>query len=287
MSTGTVPPMPINPEPATANDIYLTIMVAVFAGMLIWWFFSNDRKTIGPALPLLLVGGLLSAMAEPFLDNAVLFWYPPHPDLPSVAAYGRDLPIWVPLGYAWFCGGLAYFVGRQFHRGVTRRQVWAIAGGVALVDFLAIGATSWLNVAGFYGDPPLDVAGYPLWWSPFDVSIALLGGTLVMHLLPRLQGRQRWYYVAVAPVAVGGACGIVSWPIATALNSSWSSEAKLIAAVMTIGIGLLVINTVAAFVSTRASKPAGVAALQPRHDTDLPGASAVTTASRPSLRTAR
>jgi hypothetical protein len=86
-------------------------------------------------------------------------------------ALGRHIPLAIPIGYAWFVGGLPYFVARYFARGITVRQFWCVAGIVAVLDFLAISSVSWLNAAGFYGSDVMRVAGYPLWWAPFDVVL--------------------------------------------------------------------------------------------------------------------
>jgi hypothetical protein len=83
------------------------------------------------------------ACSSRFSTTSFLVWYPPHQSLGAYQAFGRTIPIFVPIGYAW----------------------------------------------GLYGRPPLDIAGYPLWWAAFDGSDVILGGAVVLLLLPRLKGR--------------------------------------------------------------------------------------------------
>jgi hypothetical protein len=236
--------MPIHSAPRTAFVVYTVLMAAVTGGLLLWWFLSRERSR-GFALPLLLAGGAISSLLEPFLDNVVLVWYPPHQNLGAYQAFGRTVPIFVPIGYAWFCGGLLYFAARMYERGIRARQVWGLLGAVAVIDFVAIGLTTWIGVMGFFGGPPLDIAGYPLWWAAFDGPDVILGGAVVLLLLPRLEGRQQLWLLVIPSLVLGGVSGAVGWPITTALHSQWSSGAKLIAAAMTIGLGCAIVHSVA------------------------------------------
>ena len=184
---------------------------------------------------------------EAWLDNVVLVGYPPEQNLPVIEAYGRSVPIFVPIGYGWFCGGLLYLVARYFQRQeVTARKVWAIFGAIVVVDFAAIGLSSWIGILEFYGDPPLNVAGYPLWWAAFDGLDVILGGAIVLVLLDHLRGRQQLWYLLVPSIALGAASGIVGWPVSTAINSSWSDPAKYACALGTIALSLACVRFIAA-----------------------------------------
>jgi preprotein translocase subunit SecY len=116
-----VPEMPIRDSPNNALIIYTVLMVVVTSCFLLWWARTAAERKIGPALPLIVVGGVISGLMEAWLDNVVLVGYPPHQALPVIEAFGRSVPIFVPIGYGWFCGGLLYVVARSFQRGITRR----------------------------------------------------------------------------------------------------------------------------------------------------------------------
>jgi putative Mn2+ efflux pump MntP len=49
----------------------------------------------------------------------------------------------------------------------------------------------------------------------------------------------------IPSLVLGAVSGAVGWPITTALNSHWSSAAKLVAAAMTIGLGCAIVYGVA------------------------------------------
>jgi hypothetical protein len=236
--------MPIHRASNSGLAVYTVLMAIGTVGMLCWWALSGERRR-GPALPLLLAGGALAVICEPVYDNLVLFWYPPHQQLSAFHAFGRTVPICVVIGYAWFCGGLPYLAARLFERGISARGVWTLAGAVLIVDFVAIGLTSWINIAGFYGGQPFDVGGYPLWWGAVDIFNVIVAGAIVQYLLLRLTGVRRLYLVLVPTLVVGAAAGAVAGPVAIALNSGWSGLGKASAALATVGLGAAAVRLVA------------------------------------------
>jgi hypothetical protein len=236
--------MPIHPERKTDFVIYTVLMAVLTGGVLVWWWRSAERRQ-GIALPLLLLGGAVSVVCEPVFDNLVLFWYPPHQQLEAFHAFGRSIPICVVIGYAWFCGGLPYLASRLFQRGMSTRGIWALAGVVFVIDFVAVGLTSWLKIAGFYGGQPFDVAGYPLWWGAVDTANVALGGALLYYLLPRLRGARRLYLLLIPTWVTGATAVAVAGPVEIALNSRWSMAGKTAAALATVALGLGIVDLVA------------------------------------------
>jgi hypothetical protein len=230
--------MPIRSAPGAALIVYTALMIAVTAGFVVYWLVTPTERRVGPALPVILLGGAVSGLMESWLDNVVLVGYPPHQNLPALHAFGRSVPIFVPIGYAWFCGGLLYLVARSYQRSVTPRKIWALYGAVVVVDFVAIGLSSWIGILQFYGHPPMDVFGYPAWWAGIDGLDVVLGAAIVFVLLHSLRGRHQGWLVLVPSIALGAASGIVGWPISTALNSGWSDPAKYACALASIGLSL-------------------------------------------------
>lgn len=251
--------MPVHEAPEAAFVVYTVLMVMLTVGILAWWAVSAERRK-EPALPLLLLGGAVAGLAEPFLDNVVLFWWPPEQQTELFRAFGRTIPLFVPVGYAWFCGGLLYVAAKVYDRGARAAHVWMLFATVALVDFVAIGLTAWLGIAGFFGGAPMRIAGFPLWWAAIDGVDVILGGAVVWFLAPVLRGRRQLYLVLVPPIMIGMAGGGIGWPVSTALNSGWSTPAKWAAAAVTIGLGLSIVHLVAQVVERSNRSGAGSAA---------------------------
>jgi hypothetical protein len=238
--------MPVRESPDSALVFYTVLMILITTAFVVWWLASRAERKVGVALPALLIGGAVSGLMESWLDNVVLVGYPPEQDLPVLESFDRSVPIFVPIGYAWFCGGLLYLTARYLLRGNARRTVvWQLYAVVAFVDFVAIGLSSWIGVLEFYGDPPMKVAGYPIWWAGIDGLHVVLGGILVALLLPHLHGVRQWWLVFVPSVVLGAASGTVGWPISTALNSSWDDPAKYLCACASICLSLVVVHFLA------------------------------------------
>jgi hypothetical protein len=239
----TIPDMPIREAPQGALIAYTVLMVLITLGFLIWWALSERKR--GPALLLFLIGGALSGLMEPWLDNVVLVGYPPDQITPVFVAFERAVPIFVPIGYAWFCGGLLYVLYRAFSTEFTARRIWALYGIVAVIDFIAIGLSAWIGVLEFFGDPPMKIAGFVVWWAAIDALQVVLGATLAVFLVPALRGAKQLWLILIPSVVLGAAAGIVGWPISTALNSGWPMWAKYICALASIGFSLACTHFVA------------------------------------------
>lgn len=121
---------------------------------------------------------------------------PDHPHF--LAAFERVVPIFVPIGYAWFCGGLLYLLYRAFTKEFTARRIWALYGIIAVIDFIAIGLSAWIGILEFFGDPPMKIAGFVVWWAAIDALQVALGATLAVFLVPALRGAQRQVYPDLA-----------------------------------------------------------------------------------------
>jgi hypothetical protein len=268
MTLAAVPAMPVREAPETALIVYTVLMAVITAGFLVWWLRSPVQRRVGPALPLLLLGGMAAGLMEAWLDNVVLVGYPPEQNLPVLHAFDRSVPLFVPIGYGWFCGGLLYIVARAYAHGVTPGKVWKIFGLIAVVDFVAIGLSSWIGILEFFGDPPMEVLGYPLWWAGIDGLDVVLGGALVFALLPHLAGRAQAWLVLVPSIALGAASGIVAWPVSTAINSGWSMPAKYACAFASIGLSLACVHLLASALPRLAAqrKPAPEPVAEPAPD---------------------
>lgn len=239
----TIPAMPIREAPQAALWVYTILMCLVTAGFFLWWLVSERKH--GPALPILLIGGALSGFMEPFLDNVVLVGYPMDQHTPFFVAFERPVPVFVIIGYAWFCGGLLYILARVFQKRLSTHKIWALYGVIAVIDFVAIGLSAWLGILVFFGDPPLMIAKFPIWWASIDGLNVVLGGTLACFLVDQLRGLNQLWLLLLPSVVLGAAAGIVGWPISTAINSTWSMEAKYACALVSIGLSLACVHFIA------------------------------------------
>lgn len=250
------PPMPVRASPDAALAVYTVLMILVTSAFFAWWCVSAKERKHGLALPILLIGGAISGLMESWLDNVVLVGYPPEQGLPVLESFDRSVPLFVPIGYAWFCGGLLYVVARLLRAGfASRGTVWLLYGAVAVVDFVAIGLSSWIGVLEFFGNSPLKVLGYPIWWAGIDGLDVVLGGVAIAFLLPYLHGPRQWWLVLAPSIVLGAASGIVGWPVSTAINSSWGAPANYLCAFASLGLSLAVVHLLASVVDRQRFGP--------------------------------
>jgi hypothetical protein len=228
--------MPIHDSPTTASVAFTAASAAVVIALLIWWVVAGEYRR-GPVLPLFFLGTALSALiVEPVFDNALLYWYPPVNDLGVVAAYGRTVPWFVPIGYAWFFGGSSYVLWRIFQRGATRQQIWALFAGVVAIDAIATSTAGWLHISGFYGPQPFFVGGVNVWFAFADATGVLVGAVILYLLAPHLRGRN-WLWLLIIPtISYGAVLGGVTSPVTLGLHSDWTTAGRWLGGAATIAL---------------------------------------------------
>lgn len=239
-------PMPTDASPPTVPSVAFTTASAVMVlTLLVWWWVSGERRR-GPVLPLFFLGIALSAIVvEPIFDNTLLYWYPPDNPLGVYAAYGRTVPWFVPIGYAWFFGGSSYILWRQFVRGVNRRKIWGWFGLLVVVDALATATAGWLGISGFYGDQPFMAGGINIWFAFADATAGLVGAVILYLLVPRLAG-WKWLWLVMIPTASYGAVlGSVTSPVVLGLHSDWTTLGRWLGGAGTIALCCVVAHACA------------------------------------------
>ncbi len=231
-----VPAMPVMPAPPVSGIIFLVGNILIVVALLLWWALSAERKR-GPVMPLVFLGAAFSAIViEPVFDNTLLYWYPVENPLSVISAYGRTIPWFVPIGYAWFFGGAAYLLMRRFERGVNTAQAMTYFFVLVIIDWFAVSVCEWLNLSAFYGNQPFHFFGSPLWFSFADAAGGFVLGTALYGLLPHLSGTRKLLLFFMPTFIYGGVLGSTTAPVALALNSGWSKAFTWLCGAATIGL---------------------------------------------------
>jgi hypothetical protein len=224
--------------------VFTIVMALAVIGFIVWWLI-DERERRRPYLPLILIGGLISSLLEPTLDNMVLFGWPHNVLWRSLEGNGHYFPAYLPMGYVWFDGGLVYLMFRLFERGLTSRQIWTIALGFVVIDIPVNAAGHWFHFNGFYGPQPMEIFGYPFWWFGADAVLIVLGGAMLYRLIPLLKGGSLIALVAFPGVNQAAAAAAVLWPVVWALHADVPQPVRWIcgAASLAIAGGLIWIVT--------------------------------------------
>jgi hypothetical protein len=250
--TSTITPMPIMPAPHMAGTIFLAGTCIIMAAILLWWAFGGERKRQGWVMPLVFAGTALSAiMIEPIYDNTLLYWYPDDNSLAFFRAYGRTIPWYVPLGYAWFFGGSAYLVWRVVTSGGSAAQIWQLFAAMVFVDWLAVSICEWLNLSAFYGNQPFHMFGSPLWFSFCDATGGFVLGAALAVFMRHLRGAGRLWLLLLPSFTYAATLGSTTAPVSLALNSGWSTPLVWLAGAATMAMCLVVIHVIAKMSQSR------------------------------------
>lgn len=240
--TVSINPLP-NMAPLRHSEMIFTLAaISILSALLIWWWLSGEHRRRGFELPLVMAGTALSALTiEPIFDNTLLYWYQPDSSLVILEGYGRAIPAFVPIGYAWFFGGIAYCSARYLDHGIARAMIWFLFAAAVCVDWLAISICQWTGLSAFYGPQPFVFVGSPLWFSFCDATGAFALGAAIHILHKQNLTVSRLWLLLLPTLSYGGVLGATSAPVSLALNSGWMPTLVWLAGATTIGLCLSIV----------------------------------------------
>lgn len=242
----TIVPMPVMPAPHLAGTAFLLGTIVIMTAILLWWAFGGERVRKGWILPLTFAGTALSAvMIEPIYDNTLLYWYPEENSLAFFRGYGRTIPWYVPLGYAWFFGGSAYLVYSVIEAGASAKRIWQLFAVTAAVDWLAVSICQWLELSAFYGNQPFHIFGSPVWFSFCDATGGFVLGAALALFVPHLKGASRVWLLILPSFTYASTLGSTTAPVSLALNSAWSTPFTWAAGAATMVMCMIAVHVVA------------------------------------------
>lgn len=228
----------------------------------------------GPLLMFCLIGGGLASLFEPFVDVMGLVYLTENGSIGTFELLGRTMPLFVPIIYPWYIGGLAYLTCRQIEKGITVRGVFGLWGAFVLLNYALEAPGLLTDVYTYYGKQPLDIWGHPLWWGAANAFTALAAGAMVAGVR-RFLGTG-WGLAGAVPlifVAEGLSNAGTGWPMYATLNDDGLSYAWTYAAsFVTVGLILYGVWVISMF-ATHAGRgpevddgPAPVEAAAPPRD---------------------
>jgi hypothetical protein len=189
-------------EMSWAQLVFTLMQVIILA--LIIAFLAHDCYRQRNWMPFaLLTGGAVALLQEPLVDIAGLIWYPPEGAWAVMEVDGRVVPWLCLFGYIWLYPGLGAIVYIMIRNGAGRADIWKF--WIGLMVFLMVGVEfygSGTGVYHYYGDQPLKLFDYSVYWGFINASATVLTGLLAWALRKHLTGWRTVLAVAVAPLAV-------------------------------------------------------------------------------------
>lgn len=240
--------------PHTAQIVYTSVWGAIALAFAIYGMVRLIRRR-DPLLLVLLVGGAIAYFNEPIDDVLGLVWHPRPGQWVALRTFG-PAPVWGVFVYIALFGGIAYLMFRAFERGVTRRQVWTWIGLFWVADIAVEVPAIASGMYKYYGHPPMQVAGLPLYWFAINIGGPIATAVLLLVARRRLSG-WRLLLLLPVPMLLDAACSIaMGWPIFSALHAQASMPVKYLAAVITVAMAVTLLEIAIRFVSERSGATA-------------------------------
>jgi hypothetical protein len=248
--------------PRAAYTVFYALLIVGTAGSL-GWLAWRARATRSP-LPLAgLAGGLVVGVVTPSINDSLTYvWFPSNIPAPYITAFGMRDPLFDLLGTALFYGLGGWLLCEQLRSGRGARAIWLTFAVWACADLaLELPFLQW-GLYRYYGHQPLQVAGFPLHWVFMNGAVPVVTGVLMYGAIARwpFEARGVFWRVAGAPVIAGGLLLVPMAPVATALHADVASWVRGAAAILSIGISLGAVRSIAgrfSSVSAVDPRPAG------------------------------
>lgn len=266
-----IPTVPFPPDGGAMNpavqSVFFTVLWAI-AGVFVLAALRSWRRSGSPLPLLVLAGGALCVCIEPIVDLMGLCWFWPAGQHPLFEVFGRSIPDWMLPTYLFYVGGQTLYTMRWLERQRSVGGLFGLYALYALVNVLLEEPPLHFGLYTYYGAQPLKPLLLPLWWLAANAAMPITAGALLHLLKPHLAGWKLLLVVPLMPMADAVTNAAVAWPVWTALNSSDDLRLTTLAALLSLGQGLLLIWVLALAVTgapLRASlrRPAAAAAAAP------------------------
>jgi len=260
--------LPVTPDGTQmpqAAQLAVTMAMAVLVAGFAAYAVREIARSRSFTLALLLIGGAVSYFNEPIDDVLGLVWHPVVGQWTALDTFSR-VPLWGLGIYIVFFGGMPYLILQNLRRGMTRRQLWGWVGVLAVVDVAVELPVLAGGIYSYYGDAPLQIGGFPVYWIVINAVGPLALAVLLLATGDTFTGWRALYLLFLPMMCDAAGSVAVGWPIFSALNAQASAPVRWLATALTIAIGLAALDLLiayaarksAALVSTRAVGAAGI-----------------------------
>lgn len=240
--------LPLPPQgliyPQTAQ-LVATVLAGSVLVVVVVYALREWRRTRSPLMLGFLAGGAVCYLNEPIDDLLGLVWYPRPGQWVAFTTFA-PVPWWGLFVYIVFFGAVPYLALRSMRRsGVTVRSTWSWFGAFFLLDALIEQPIIHTGLYHYYGNPPFELLGFPLYWMFINAGGPMLEATLLLSAPGFFEGRRALLVVPLGMITDIACSTSVGWPIFSALNAQASEPVKWAAAVLTMALGVVLVQGIA------------------------------------------
>lgn len=203
-------------------------LVAVIAGIIV------TVRTKSPVFFWMLVTGAMCTLVEPVGDVVGGIYIPEEARYELFTLWNRPIPlgafcVWVVLGGAWY---LAYYL---MQRGASVRLIVGMAAAIAVAELAVEIGMAQTNAWIYYSNHALFL-GVPVSTIAQNFGITIVGGALMVALVPHMRGIRWLMFPLVGPSLMLAYAFGTTWPAYLAIHSDatpvWGWGAGLLSAAL-------------------------------------------------------
>ncbi len=243
------PMPPVSMQVAPGPDritmaVMATLMAAAFLFAVVHWM-----RTGRPIVMMLFLAGGCMMVMEPMVDTVAGCWFAANSTIAFIG-WGRPIPVWVCLTYFAYFGIGGAIIWIALRRGLTRAQIWYFYCGEIAADIVLESILLRTGLYTYYGNQPLTIGGFPLWWTAVNALVSVAAAVVTLHLAPRLRG---WRLLALIPALLStsaAANAAAGWPAWFVINSDVGPIWATIGGVASCALAFAMIDLIARLVAT-------------------------------------
>jgi hypothetical protein len=265
---------PVNMVMSSAAQWLFTIVhFAIAIGVTVWvlrhWKGAQARLAL-----LVLIGGGLSVLAEPFFDRLGMIWHASVGQWTLLVVYGHHTPLWMLPVYYWFIGGQTLLVVQRLRAGAGVRDLWKLYGLFCVMDFLLELPILYIGgVYTYFGNQPFwSSTWFPLpgWYVMLNGLLPLAAAGAVMLLLSLKRRGHLWSIPIAIPMAIFAVYSATAWPVWAALNSNVSRAVSYLCGALTVALGAFTAHLLITVLTREAPVEVTLPAWQPAGERRAP-----------------
>ncbi len=207
-----------------------------------------------------LVGGTVTAFQEPLFDHLYGLWFYTAGQTTAFQTYGVHVPVWLPIIYISYYGGLTIFFTRLFSRGIPQKNI--VKFFLMSVALAATAEIFYINICNLYGyqdHQAFVVWTYPVWVAFVNGVPPFLAAIALARLVPIARGWARLGLMFVVPIAFAADSFGTGFIYLSIRHGAWENGPNMglvhVAALLTAALTFATVLTAAKMADLKTPRP--------------------------------